>query len=571
MADPKRPLTEDEYLRQYVQQQTGQVGTLNPAGLRAVGLTTAAGPAVAPGYDANPNLRNAQAATDRAMQARAVQAANAGYDINPSVRAAQTAQDRAMQAQATAPLPVNTGVGMNPDVPATYSMARAASATGRSPDVPMVNTPQIPTVTPVTPQQSQARANTMQAQYDQPVTGPRTPATPVVDTRPVWAQGDIGSPLYNVGSAIANAQAPTPNAMLAGRFGSASSRTQAAASNTTPSSPSAPTTGTTVGASPATATGALDTNPTIRNAQIQAPSVAAIAALSPENQAVIAKDRANLKAAVDQLNTNFNKSNALMSRADAMTQGPTYANQRGNYSMTGTSPDVIADAARRSYTGSGGVNFGFAPGGARQYLDSMALKDEARAQRRAAIQADVERIGLRNAMTQGTPQERRAARQQMEALDARMNLGTEQTGQTARQRIATAGDIQRAGITAQASMAGSEMDAMSRLQAAQITGEYGLAGEQARVDATANDPDSLIKQQRMSLALAALQSGDNEAANRYLNGLSAPSTPAPKMQYTQDAMGRPTGVWVNGAWRPLTPQEQEGVTRVNAGYTPAQN
>ena len=159
----------------------------------------------------------------------------------------------------------------------------------------------------------------------------------------------------------------------------------------------------------------------------------------------------------------------------------------------------------------------------------------------------------------------------MEVLDARMNLGTQQLGETTRQRISTAGDIQRAGLAAQAAMAGSEMDAMSRLQAAQIAGEYGLAGEQAKAAIDVNSPENGIKQQRLSLAAAAMSQGDYEAANRYLNGLSASAAPAPKMEYTQDAMGRPTGVWVNGVWRPLTPQEQADVNRVNAGYTPAQN
>ena len=421
------------------------------------------------------------------------------------------------------------------------------------------------------------RAQRMQEQYNQPVYGPRNPPAQA-QPLPVWAQGDIGGPLYRVGTGLAGATAPAPNAMMAGRFGSAPTRPSATAA--TPEQTAGTAAAIAGGAantaiSRSVAQSTLDPNPSIRAAQVDGNRVADIAALSPENQAVIAQDRANLKQSVDALNKNFDQSNQLIKRADAMTKGPTYANKRGEYSMTGTSPDVIADARRRSYTGSGGVNFGFAPGEARQYLDKMAAQDRADREQwrreKAETAAAVERIGLRNAMERGNLLERRAARLQMEALDARMNLGTQQLGETTRQRISTAGDIQRAGLAAQASEAGSEMDAMSRLQAAQITGEYGLAGEQVRADVTANDPDSIIKQHRVSLALAALQSGDNEAANRYLNGLSAPSTPAPKMQYTQDATGRPTGVWVNGAWRPLTPQEQEGVTRVNAGYTPAQN
>ena len=421
------------------------------------------------------------------------------------------------------------------------------------------------------------RAQRMQEQYNQPVYGPRNPPTQA-QPLPVWAQGDIGGPLYRVGTGLAGATAPAPNAMMAGRFGSAPADTATpavVAPTTGAATTPAPATATTVPAAPRVTAAQLDTNPNIRNAQVEGNRVADIASLSPENQAVIAQDRANLKASVDALNKNFDKSNELMGRAGAMTQGPTYANQRGDYSMTGTSPDVIADAARRSYTGSGGVNFGFAPGEASARLAGYAAQDqatrEATAQRRAAIQADVERIGLRNAMTQGTPQERRAARQQMEALDARMNLGTQQLGDTTRQRISTAGDIQRASLAAQESQAAAMADAQAKQEAAQIAGEYGLAGEQAKAAIDVNSPENGIKQQRLSLAAAAMSQGDYEAANRYLNGLSAPAAPAPKMEYTQDATGRPTGVWVNGVWRPLTPQEQADVNRVNAGYTPAQN
>lgn len=463
MADPKRPLTEDEYLRQYVQQQTGQVGTLSPAGMRTVGLTTAAGPAIAPGYDANPNLRNAQAAQDRAMQVRALQAANAGYDINPAVRAAQTAEDRAMQAQATAPLPVNTGVGMNPDVPATYSMARAASATGRSPDVPVVAAP--------------APAAARQAPTD--------------SVRRFVPQGPGAA--VNTGVGIS------------------------------PDVPFTPTGGSTT----------------------VAQGIAG--QLSAEDRAVIAQDRANLKSAVDTLNKNFDTF-----RVPEPAAGPTYANQRGDYSMTGTSPDVIADAARRAYTGSGGVNFGFAPGEASARLAGYAAQDQANAaanaQRRAAIQADVERIGLRNAMTQGTPQERRAARQQMEALDARTNLGTQQLGDTTRQRISTAGDIQRASLAAQASQAAAMADAQAKLEAAQLTGEYGLAAAREKAAGAtqaeltkAMSPQGQLAAQRAALIQQQMLLAQQAAAAGDVGGTYAAyglSRPAEKV-YTDPVTGAP--------------------------------
>lgn len=438
MATPKRPLTDDEFLLQYARQQTGNNPTLSQQGMVTLGLNTAAGvPPVVPGYDINPTIRNAQAAEDRAMQARATSLAAAAYDPNPVVRNAQAAEDRAMQTRATAPLTVNTGIGADPDVPVTPDMARAARIGRQDPDVPVVRTPAV---------------------------------------------------------------APTA---------------------------------------------ALDPNPSIRAAQVEGNRVADIAALSPENQAVIAQDRANLKSAVDALNKNFDN---FKVNAPAVPADPTYANQRGNYNIEDTSPDVIADAARRAYTGSGGVNFGFAPGGARQYLDSMALQDDARTQRRAAIQADVERIGLRNAMQSGTVAEAAAARRQMEALDTRINLGTQQLGETTRQRISTAGDVQRAGLAAQASEAAAMADARAKLEAAQLTGEYGLAAAREKAAGAtqaeltkAASPQGVLAAQRAALIQQQLLLAQQAQAAGDVSGTYAAyglSRPTEKV-YTDLATGAP--------------------------------
>ena len=398
------------------------------------------------------------------------------------------------------------------------------------------------------------RAQRMQEQYNQPVYGPRNPPAQA-QPLPVWAQGDIGGPLYRVGTGLAGATAPAPNAMMAGRFGSAPTRPSATAA--TPEQTAGTAAAIAGGAantaiSRSVAQSTLDPNPSIRAAQVEGNRVADIAALSPENQAVIAQDRANLKSAVDALNKNFDKSNELMNRADAMTQGPTYANKRGEYSMTGTSPDVIADARRRSYTGSGGVNFGFAPGEARQYLDKMAAQDREDRDRyrreKAEAAAAVERIGLRNAMERGDPFERRAARLQMEALDARMNLGAQQAGETGRQRISTAGDVQRAGLAAQASQAAAMADAQAKLEAAQLTGEYGLAAAREKAAGAmqaeltkAASPQGVLAaqraaliQQQLLLALQAQAAGD-VSGTYAAYGLSRPT----EKVYTDPVTGAP--------------------------------
>lgn len=223
--------------------------------------------------------------------------------------------------------------------------------------------------------------------------------------------------------------------------------------------------------------------------------------LSAENQRVIEQDRANLQAATAP--SAGEAGNVPMSAQ----QGPTYANKKGEYSMTGTSPDVIADARRRADTGSGGVNFGFAPGEARAYLDKMAWQDAERAaqvaQRRQAIADDVERIGLRNAMTQGTPQERRAARQQLEAIDTRAALQMQETGDTTRAGMGLAAELQRAQATAGSNLAAAQAAAAGRLQAAQVEGQYGLQAAMAKQESGLTE--EMLKQMSPQARKAALE------------------------------------------------------------------
>lgn len=284
--------------------------------------------------------------------------------------------------------------------------------------------------------------------------------------------------------------------------------------------------------------------------------------LSAENQRVIEQDRANLRAAFPQNTGDVGKVPM------PAQQGPTYANKRGDYSMTGTSPDVIADARRRADTGSGGVNFGFAPGEARAYLDKMAGQDAERtaqaAQRRQQIDDDVARIGLRNRMTQGTREDRIAARAEMEALDARAAQRVQETGATTRAGMGLAAEMQRAQTTAGANLAAAQATAAGRLQAAQVEGQYGLQAAMAKADAQlaaevakgatpqadlAARRAQLIEQQ-MILAAQAQQAGDVGGTYAAL-GLSRPQAP---QVYTNPITGAP-----------LSPQEIEMLQRQNIG------
>lgn len=296
--------------------------------------------------------------------------------------------------------------------------------------------------------------------------------------------------------------------------------------------------------------------------------------LSPENQAVIAQDRANLAAAIPP-------TGEVGKVTMPAPQGPTYANKKGDYSMTGTSPDVIAAARRRADTGSGGVNFGFAPGEARAYLDKMAGQDAAKAaqqaERRQAIADDVERIGLRNAMTQGTPQERRAARQALEALDQRAALTMQQTGETTRAGMGLAAELQRAQTTAGANLAAAQATAAGRLQAAQIEGQYGLQSAMAKQEAGLTEEmlkqmspqarkaalEASLLEQQMGLARQYDARGDYAARDRAL-GIAQPMAPKP----IQDISGNVIGYQTAEGIVPIDPATAEALAKSGQYYLP---
>lgn len=70
----------------------------NTPGLKPAGIPATGKPAATPGYDAQPVIRNAQAADDRLQQAAATPpVATPGYDGQPVIRNAQAADDRLQQ------------------------------------------------------------------------------------------------------------------------------------------------------------------------------------------------------------------------------------------------------------------------------------------------------------------------------------------------------------------------------------------------------------------------------------------------------------------------------------------
>lgn len=276
----------------------------------------------------------------------------------------------------------------------------------------------------------------------------------------------------------------------------------------------------------------------------------------------------------------------------AATQAPApIAAERGNYNMANTS---VVDA-RGNITSTIGQNTtnpisivggegrgygGFGPGEARAYLDRMAAQDAQEqaqlAARRAETREAVDRIGLRNAMTQGTPQERRAARQQLEGLDQRAALRLQQSAETQRQAMQGATELQRTGLAGQFGLQQEALRGENALVQADLTGQYGLAGREAiaqsriLAEQMKGNTGAELKAQAEAMRLARQQAiaaeyeaaGDFAGRDRAL-GISQPGSP----RLTQDALGNV--IALDG--RPVTAAEAEAYRQSIGFYkTPGQ-
>lgn len=258
--------------------------------------------------------------------------------------------------------------------------------------------------------------------------------------------------------------------------------------------------------------------------------------------------------------------------------------ERGNYNMANTSTvdvqgNITSNLQAPQSAGLSGLG-SFGGESAGQYLQRMAAQDAQTAERqqvrRAETSDDVERIGLRNAMTQGSPQERRAARQQLEALDQRATLRTQQQGENQRQVAQGAAELQRTNVAGQFGLQQEAMRGAAGAQQAQIAGEFGLAGREAAALASMavaeakGQSGAELKAQAEAMRLArqqaiadeAEQAGDFATRDRAL-GISQPAA----ARLTQDALGNV--VAVDG--RPVTAQEAQAYLQALGYYkTPTQ-
>lgn len=516
-------------------------------------------PIASPGYSDDLNTRRVQAYRDAQQQRAAVAGeplVSPGY--TPGLAGMQAAQDARMQRDAVAALPSPRVAGRDPDVPYAPAPApiRPPVPAGRNPDVPYVPAPA--SVTPTAPTVQQPAQPGVAADFQRGLVGTTKagagalayPAALALDASRRGVTSLVGGDVNTLPGGADYLTRQAEGAMAGGyedAAGAAASLRGRTASQgrellgvqqaaVTPSAP------------PPVVTGMPP------SAQTQAPAMT--------NEQVLAQDRANTAAFVASQpgapTTTLSpdllaETNQRIASAIEGSRGPTYANKRGEYSMTGTSPDVVADARRRADTGSGGINFGFAPGEATARMQGYAAQD---VQRQAAFQAKrqrldaaVESIGLRNTIEQATnPQVRRAAQTRLAALEKSGNLATQQAGETGRAGIAAGADIERARIAGQAAISTAQQDAAARLQAAELTGQFGLKSAQAKAAgsamaelAKAETPQGRLAAQRAALIEQQLSLGQTARDEGDVSGVFAAyglSRPAERV-YTDPVTGAP--------------------------------
>ena len=500
-------------------------------------------PIASPGYSDDLNTRRVQAYRDAQQQRAAVAGeplVSPGY--TPGLASMQAAQDARMQREAVAALPPARVAGRDPDVPYAPAPApiRPPVPAGRNPDVPYAPAPA--SVTPTAPAVQQPTQPGVAADFQRGLVGTAKagvgalvyPAALALDASRRGVTSLVGGDVNTLPGGADYLTRQAEGAMAggyedaAGAAASLRGRTAAQGRELLGVQQAADT--------PAAATPAIAGTPSA--AQTQAPAMT--------NEQVLAQDRANTAAFVASQpgapTTTLSpdllaETNQRIASAIEGSRGPTYANKRGEYSMTGTSPDVVADARRRADTGSGGINFGFAPGEATARMQGYAAQD---AQRQAAFQAKrqrldaaVEGIGLRNTIEQATnPQVRRAAQTRLAALETSGNLATQQAGETGRAGIAAGADIERARIAGQYGLLGAQTQGEYGLEGEDIAGKYGLLAADIKAQAdrsvAAASVDPKKQQEAMLLAarnqqlLDAIANDDQEAINFLISGKYAP-------------------------------------------------
>lgn len=184
---------------------------------------------------------------------------------------------------------------------------------------------------------------------------------------------------------------------------------------------------------------------------------------------------------------------------------PTPTPTRGNYNAQNT--DLSALAARAAPTN--GLNFGFGGGNetARQYLDRMQLVDQQRSMAGQQRALSNEAGWARHTLANNpSVGEMAAARAQLAALTPQINALAQNQGGLAQMGLRNQGDLATTGLQNEGLLQRAVMDADARTQAAAITGQYGLreAALKAEADQLELALESMTPTARKASAEAAL-------------------------------------------------------------------
>lgn len=253
--------------------------------------------------------------------------------------------------------------------------------------------------------------------------------------------------------------------------------------------------------------------------------------------------------------------------------GVTQPEQRGVYNAQNTNLATLQARANNS----NGINFGFGVNGAetaRQYLDRMQSVDQERALQRQQRGLMNEARWARQAMSgNATVGEIAAARSQLAALNPQINnlmQGQAGLAQTAlgNQGNLAAAELQAAGALERTALAGEYA-----LQQADLAGQYGLDAADLRAQgalaeqlASANSPESQaslaqaqLRQLQLALATQALGMGDPDRAAALVTGKGVPNA-----RIAEDMLGNPIGTYdAAGNLIPYTEQQLAEYRRVS--------
>lgn len=325
-----------------------------------------------------------------------------------------------------------------------------------------------------------------------------------------------------------------------------------------------------VAAAPAAAQPAV---PATQTVPTFAPGTIGAGGVSAADEAVIARDRANLQGAVDRLNTNFDTwrvpepSAQVAQGGGAGLMAADTVPTRGNYTQTNTD---MAALQRRS-VGGNGINLG-----------PVAGLPEARTGGFNVAGFDTLN---RQMMTSDDPFTRRAGREQAVMRSAERVAGEQNATELTRTRLAGELGLQEAGVRGDYALQGADVQGQYGLLDRQMASEAAMYGAAAQAAGTRdaarakaqgqmaveqfkqqNDPTNLVQQANLEMARELLRSGaPMEQVNAAANGRLAPNSGRPTL--VQGMLGATAVLQPNGSVRQFTPEEVVAIQAGNSIYT----